>query len=102
MRKVTKERATFSLDKELLKELSFLCKRIGMSKSGFIESLIRESLSNVDKLFSSEDTLATSLVILSKQLEEIKEVMATPSYQEFQKKVEVENARRLHQDSDKQ
>jgi len=87
-RQITKERATFSLNKDLLKEFSLFCQKTGMSKSGVIEMLIQESLSSAEQLFKTDDTLATAMVLLSKQLDEVKSVMATPAYTDYKNNLE--------------
>ena len=87
-RPITKERATFSINKDLLKELSFFCQKTGMSKSMFIELLIRESLNSADQLFKSDDTLASAMVLLSKQLDQVKEIMSSPDYEEYKNNLE--------------
>ena len=87
-RPITKERATFSINKDLLKEFSLLCQKTGMSKSSFIELLMRESLNSADQLFKTDDTLASAMVLLSKQLDEVKTVMASPEYVEFKNHLE--------------
>lgn len=87
-RPITKERATFSINKDLLKEFSLLCQKTGMSKSSFIELLMRESLNSADQLFKTDDTLASAMVLLSKQLDEVKTVMASSEYEEFKNHLE--------------
>lgn len=87
-RPITKERATFSINKDLLKEFNSLCQKIGISKSSFIELLIKESLSSADQLFKTDDTLASAMVLLSKQLDEIKTAMSSPEYVEFKNHLE--------------
>lgn len=87
-RPVTKERATFSINKELLKELTSFCQKTGTSKSMFVEMLIRESLNSADQLFKSDDTLASAMVLLSKQLDQVKEIMASPDYEEYKNNLE--------------
>ena len=98
-RPITKERATFSINKDLLKELSFFCKKTGMSKSMFIELLIRESLNSADQLFKSDDTLASAMVLLSKQLDQFKEMMVIPEYEDFKNNLERLKGDRLSQNA---
>lgn len=98
-RPITKERATFSINKDLLKELSFFCQKTGMSKSMFIELLIRESLNSVDQLFKSDDTLASAMVLLSKQLDQVKEMMVSPEYEDFKNNLERFKGDRLSQNA---
>ena len=74
-RPITKERATFSINKDLLKDFNSLCQKTGISKSSFIELLIKESLSSADQLFKTDDTLASAMVLLSKQLDELKKAI---------------------------
>ena len=82
---MAKIKATFTIDEKVLADMDRLCRNIGMSKSSFLEYLIKESLATTMQLFSSDETLSEALVILSNQMKEIKEMMQDPKYQEFSK-----------------
>lgn len=82
---MAKIRATFTIDEKVLADMERLCRNIKMSKSSFLEHLIKESLATTMQLFSSDETLSEALVILSNQMKEIKEMMQDPKYLEFSK-----------------
>lgn len=82
---MSKIKATFTIDEKVLADMDRLCRNISMSKSSFLEHLIKESLATTMQLFSSDETLSEALVILSNQMKEIKEMMQDPKYLEFSK-----------------
>ncbi|MDD3502407.1 MAG: hypothetical protein PHE19_08310 [Candidatus Cloacimonetes bacterium] len=82
---MAKIKATFTIDEKVLADIDRLCRNISMSKSSFLEHLIKESLATTMQLFSSDETLSEALVILSNQMKEIKEMMQDPKYLEFSK-----------------
>ena len=57
-RAITKERVTFSLDIELVQQFNKFIKSIGMSKSAFIEFILKEQMNTTNQLFNSSDTLS--------------------------------------------
>lgn len=82
---MAKIKATFTIDEKVLADMDRLCRNISMSKSSFLDHLIKESLATTMQLFSSDETLSEALVILSNQMKEIKEMMQDPKYLEFSK-----------------
>jgi hypothetical protein len=92
MAKEPKTRATFTIDSNVLRDMEKFCSSIKMSKSAYLEHLIKDSLVTTVQLFSSNETLAEALVILSNQMNEIKELMSSPEYLSKNKKFnEVKN-----------
>lgn len=91
-RELTKNRVTFTIDKKVDEDLSRFVKSINMSKSAFVEHLIKDSLVTTVQLFSSNETLSEAIVILSNQIQQIKELMQSPDYEEQNKRLnEVKN-----------
>ena len=86
MAKVPKVRATFTIDNDTYLNMSKFCKSIHMSKSAYLEHLIKDSLVTTTQLFSSNETLAEAIVILSNQISEIKHLMDSPGYLEKNKR----------------
>ncbi len=82
---MAKIRATFTIDEKVLTDMERLCRNIKMSKSSYLEHLIKESLATTMQLFNSDETLSEALIILSNQMKEIKEMMQDPRYQDFSK-----------------
>ena len=96
-RDITKNRVNFTIDKKVDEDLTRFCKSINMSKSAFVEHLIKDSLVTTTQLFSSNETLSEAIVILSNQIQQIKEMMQSPEYEEQNKRLnEVKNG--LHTD----
>ena len=91
-REITKNRVTFTIDKKVDEDLTKFCKSINMSKSAFVEHLIKDSLVTTIQLFSSNETLSEAIVILSNQIQQIQQLMKNPDYQEQNKRLnEVKN-----------
>lgn len=88
-RPITKERVTLTIDKNVVLEMSKFAKILGTTKSGFIETLIKEALVTTNQLFNTSDSLAEAVVILSKQLKEVNDLMKDPRYQEIKQNMEV-------------
>ena len=82
---MAKIKATFTIDKQVLADMERLCRNIKMSKSSYLEHLIKESLATTMQLFNSDETLSEALIILSNQMKEIKEIMQDPKYLELSK-----------------
>lgn len=82
MSKIPKIRATFTLDPKIYNDMEKFCKSIKMSKSAYLEHLIKDSLVTTTQLFSSNETLAEAIIILSNQISEIKKLMDSPDYLE--------------------
>jgi hypothetical protein len=90
---MAKLRCTFTIDEEVMKQVSRLCKYLGTNKSAFIEIILKESLATTSSLLSEDDTLASSVVLLTKQLEEVKSMMTDDKFLEFQQNIkEAKNA----------
>ena len=85
-REVTKRRVNFTIDKSVDDALNRFCKSINMSKSAYVEHLIKDSLVTTVQLFSSTETLSEAIVILSNQISDIKKLMESPDYLEKNKK----------------
>lgn len=101
-KKEPKTRATFTIDTQVLNDMERFCNSIKMSKSAYLEHLIKDSLVTTVQLFSTNETLAEALVILSNQMSEIKEIMESPDYLEKNKKFnEVKNEGRNSSDLSK-
>ncbi len=91
-REVTKGKILLTIDKTVLADLDKFCKSINMNKSAYVQHLIKDSLVTTVQLFSSTETLAEAIVILSNQISEIQKVMQDPKYLEQNKKFnEVKN-----------
>ena len=74
------------------------CNSVQMSKSAYLEHLIKDSLVTTVQLFSSTETLAEAIVILSNQISEIQKIMQDPRYLEQNKKFnEVKDGWNNHQ-----
>ena len=85
-REVTKGKILLTIDKTVLADLDKFCKSINMNKSAFVQHLIKDSLVTTVQLFSSTETLAEAIVILSNQISEIQKLMQDPRYLEQNKK----------------
>ena len=93
-REVTKGKILLTIDKTVLADLDKFCKSINMNKSAYVQHLIKDSLVTTVQLFSSTETLAEAIVILSNQISEIQKIMQDPRYLEQNKKFnEVKNGR---------
>lgn len=91
-RDITKNRVNFTIDKKVDEDLTRFCKSINMSKSAFVEHLIKDSLVTTIQLFSTNETLSEAIVILSNQIQQIKELMQSPDYEKQNKRLnEVKN-----------
>ena len=91
-REVTKGKILLTIDKTVLADLDKFCKSINMNKSAYVQHLIKDSLVTTVQLFSSTETLAEAIVILSNQISEIQKVMQDPQYIEQNKRFnEVKN-----------
>ena len=89
---MAKIRATFTIDEKVLADMERLCRNIKMSKSSYLEHLIKDSIVTTVQLFSSTETLSEAIVILSNQISEIQKIMKDPRYLEQNKKLnEVKN-----------
>ena len=74
------------------------CKSININKSAYVQHLIKDSLVTTVHLFSSTETLAEAIVILSNQISEIQKIMQDPRYLEQNKKFnEVKDGWNNHQ-----
>lgn len=99
-RAITKERVTFSLDIELVQQFNKFIKSIGMSKSAFIEFILKEQMNTTNQLFNSSDTLSEALVFLSKQMQDIKDLMSDDNYKKYLEKLsEVQNGGAVQTDT---
>ena len=97
-KKQAKIKATFSIDADVFRDMEKFCNSIQMSKSAYLEHLIKDSLVTTVLLFSSTETLAEAIVILSNQISEIQKVMEDPRYLEQNKKFnEVKDGWNNHQ-----
>ena len=97
-REVTKGKILLTIDKTVLADLDKFCKSINMNKSAYVQHLIKDSLVTTVQLFSSTETLAEAIVILSNQISEIQKVMEDPRYLEQNKKFnEVKDGWNNHQ-----
>ena len=85
-REVTKGKILLTIDKTVLADLDKFCKSINMNKSAYVQHLIKDSLVTTVQLFSSTETLAEAIVILSNQISEIQKIMQDPRYLEQNKK----------------
>ena len=54
-----------------------------MSKSAFIEFILKEQMNTTNQLFNSKDTLSEVLVFLSKQMQDIKDLMSDDNYKKY-------------------
>lgn len=91
-REATKGKILLTIDKTVLADLDKFCKSINMNKSAYVQHLIKDSLVTTVQLFSSTETLAEAIVILSNQISEIQKIMKDPRYLEQNKKFnEVKN-----------
>lgn len=86
-REVTKGKILLTIDKKVLADMEKICQSIGMNKSAFVENLIKESLHITTQLFSSSETLADAVVVLSTQIQEVKKLMQDSNYFEKNKKL---------------
>ena len=86
-REVTKGKILLTIDKTVLADLDKFCKSINMNKSAYVQHLIKDSLVTTVQLFSSTETLAEAIVILSNQISEIQKIMKDPRYLEQNKKL---------------
>ncbi len=97
-REVTKGKILLTIDKTVLADLDKFCKSINMNKSAYVQHLIKDSLVTTVHLFSSTETLAEAIVILSNQISEIQKIMQDPRYLEQNKKFnEVKDGWNNHQ-----
>ena len=97
-REVTKGKILLTVDKTVLADLDKFCKSINMNKSAYVQHLIKDSLVTTVQLFSSTETLAEAIVILSNQISEIQKIMQDPRYLEQNKKFnEVKDGWNNHQ-----
>ena len=97
-REVTKGKILLTIDKTVLADLDKFCKSINMNKSAYFQHLIKDSLVTTVQLFSSTETLAEAIVILSNQISEIQKIMQDPIYLEQNKKFnEVKDGWNNHQ-----
>lgn len=97
-REVTKGKILLTIDKTVLADLDKFCKSINMNKSAYVQHLIKDSLVTTVQLFSSTETLAEAIVILSNQISEIQKIMQDPRYLEQNKKFnEVKDGWNNHQ-----
>ena len=95
---MAKIRATFTIDEKVLADMERLCRNIKMSKSAYLEHLIKDSMVTTVQLFSSTETLSEAIVILSNQISEIQKIMQDPRYLEQNKKFnEVKDGWNNHQ-----
>ena len=85
-KKQAKIKATFSIFSDVFRDMEKFCNSIQMSKSAYLEHLIKDSLVTTVQLFSSSETLAEAIVILSNQISEIQKLMQDPRYLEQNKK----------------
>jgi len=85
-REITKGKILLTIDKTVLADLDKFCKNINMNKSAYVQHLIKDSLVTTVQLFSSTETLAEAIVILSNQISEIQKIMQDPRYLEQNKK----------------
>ena len=100
-REVTKGKILLTIDKTVLADLDKFCKSINMNKSAYVQHLIKDSLVTTVQLFSSTETLAEAIVILSNQISEIQKIMQDPRYLEQNKKFnEVKDGWNNHQKAD--
>lgn len=81
-REITKNRINLTIDKKVDADLARFCKSIKMSKSAFVEHLIKDSLATTIQPFSSDESLSSAIVILSNQIQEIQKMMKDTSYLE--------------------
>lgn len=96
--KQAKIKATFTIDATVFRDMEKFCKSIKMSKSSYLEHLIKDSMVTTVQLFSSTETLAEAIVILSNQISEIQKIMQDPRYLEQNKKFnEVKDGWNNHQ-----
>ena len=58
-----------------------------MSKSAFIEFILKEQMNTTNQLFNSSDTLSEALVFLSKQMQDIKDLMSDDNYKKILRKI---------------
>lgn len=72
----TKDRVTFTIDSKIIKDFERLTKALNVSKSFFIENILKESIEASSSLFSTNDTLASAVVMLSKELNEVKKFIS--------------------------
>lgn len=97
-REITKGKILLTIDKTVLADLDKFCKNINMNKSAYVQHLIKDSLVTTVQLFSSTETLAEAIVILSNQISEIQKIMQDPRYLEQNKKFnEVKDGWNNHQ-----
>jgi hypothetical protein len=97
-REATKGKILLTIDKTVLADLDKFCKSINMNKSAYVQHLIKDSLVTTVQLFSSTETLAEAIVILSNQISEIQKIMQDPRYLEQNKKFnEVKDGWNNHQ-----
>lgn len=75
MRKVTKDRVTFTIDKKVVENLTRFSKAMRVTKSSFVEQLLIDGLAGCDVLFNSNANLGDAVLFLSKQLAEMKETL---------------------------
>ena len=71
-----------------------------MSKSAFIEFILKEQMNTTNQLFNSSDTLSEALVFLSKQMQDIKDLMSDDNYKKYLEKLsEVQNGGAVQTDT---
>ena len=98
-REITKGKILLTIDKTVLADLDKFCKNINMNKSAYVQHLIKDSLVTTVQLFSSTETLAEAIVILSNQISEIQKLMQDPNYiQQNQRFNEAKNALQINSD----
>jgi hypothetical protein len=98
-REITKGKILLTIDKTVLADLDKFCKNINMNKSAYVQHLIKDSLVTTVQLFSSTETLAEAIVILSNQISEIQKLMQDPNYiQQNQRFNEAKNGLQINSD----
>ncbi len=65
-----------------------------MSKSAFVESALKDSLVSSSQLFGTTDSLSSAVVLLSKQLNYVHEVMKDKRFLENLEKINNEKGER--------
>lgn len=101
-REITKGKILLTIDKTVLADLDKFCKNINMNKSAYVQHLIKDSLVTTVQLFSSTESLAEAIVILSNQIAEIQKLMRDPNYlQQNQRFNEAKNGLQINSDLSK-
>ena len=85
--KEAKIKATFSIDATVFRDMEKFCKSIQMSKSAYLEHLIKDSMVTTVQLFSTTESLSEAIVILSNQISEMQKLMKNSSYIEKNEKL---------------